>query len=184
LAKEIHDQGWRLGGEWGYAFEPDSTFQHWAADLTYGGYTLKGINSTLTRFIFNQQRDAWPADFSSYGGAAEYPLLGGYNMKDFEGWQGRNDYNGYIVNLFENNLSTKYIQHFKVNRWVEGTPVNMTNSKGKNFDWTPEMMVGLVNDANDKLIIERKSNDYKNDRDNYRSRTIKLNDRLILDGDK
>lgn len=184
LAKEIHDQGWRLGGEWGYAFEPDSTFQHWAADLTYGGYTLKGINSTLTRFIFNQQRDSWPADFPSYGGAAEYPLLGGYNMKDFEGWQGRNDYNGYIVNLFENNLSTKYIQHFKVNRWVEGTPVNMTNSKGKNFDWNPEMMVELVNDANDKLIIERKSNDYKNDRDNYRSRTIKLNDRLILDGDK
>lgn len=184
LAKEINDQGWRLGGEWGYAFEPDSTFQHWAADLTYGGYTLKGINSTLTRFIFNQQRDSWPADFPSYGGAAEYPLLGGYNMKDFEGWQGRNDYNGYIVNLFENNLSTKYIQHFTVNRWVEGTPVNMTNSKGKNFDWTPEMMVELVNDANDKVVIERKSNDYKNDRANYRSRTMKLNDRLILDGDK
>ena len=27
------------------------------------------------------------------------PLLGGYNMKDFEGWQGRNDYDAYITNL-------------------------------------------------------------------------------------
>ena len=25
--------------------EYDSTFQHWAADLTYGGYTSKGENS-------------------------------------------------------------------------------------------------------------------------------------------
>ena len=51
LSKEINSLGWRLGSEWGYANEYDSTFQHWAADLTYGGYTLKGINSTITRFI-------------------------------------------------------------------------------------------------------------------------------------
>lgn len=183
LAKEINDQGWRLGGEWGYAFEPDSTFQHWAADLTYGGYTLKGINSTLTRFIFNHQRDAWPAHYPNYGGAAESPLLGGYNMKDFEGWQGRNDYNGYIVNLFENNLSTKFIQHYTVNKWVEGTPVNMTNSSGVNFNWTPEMEVELVNEAGDVVHIERGSNDFKNDLAGYRHRTMTLNNRKVLDGE-
>ncbi|MGR5904993.1 endo-alpha-N-acetylgalactosaminidase family protein [Bacillus paranthracis] len=56
LSKEINSLGWRLGSEWGYANEYDSTFQHWAADLTYGGYTLKGINSTITRFIKNHQK--------------------------------------------------------------------------------------------------------------------------------
>ena len=80
-----------LGGEWGYANEYDSTFQHWAADLTYGGSTLKGINSTITRFIRNHQKDAWIGDYPDYGGAAVNPLLGGYDMKDFEGWRGRND---------------------------------------------------------------------------------------------
>lgn len=183
LAKEINDQGWRLGGEWGYAFEPDSTFQHWAADLTYGGYTLKGINSNVARFIFNHQRDAWIADYPKYSGAADYPLLGGYNMKDFEGWQGRNDYNGYMVNLFENNVPTKFIQHYEVTRWVEGTPVDMINPDGAHFKWTPEMMVELTDPAQNTLVIERKSNDYTNNRDLYRSKTMKLNDRIILDGD-
>ncbi|CAM3655701.1 endo-alpha-N-acetylgalactosaminidase family protein [Erysipelothrix urinaevulpis] len=184
LAKEIQDQGWRLGGEWGYAFEPDSTFQHWAADLTYGGYALKGFNSNVMRFIFNHQRDAWIADFPAYSGAAEYPLLGGYNMKDFEGWQGRNDYNGYIVNLFEHNVPSKFIQHFTVNKWIEGTPVDMKSPDGKSFKWTPEMQVDLVNEQGQKLVIQRKSNDYKNERDLYRSRTITLDGRLVLDNDK
>ena len=67
--------------EWGFGAEYDSTFQHWAADLTYGGYSLKGINSNITRFIRNHQKDSWVGDYPSYGGAANYPLLGGYNMK-------------------------------------------------------------------------------------------------------
>ena len=50
LQKEITQTcGWRLGSEWGHANEYDSTFQHWAADLTYGGATSKGINSEITR---------------------------------------------------------------------------------------------------------------------------------------
>ncbi|PHU41660.1 hypothetical protein CSW78_27960, partial [Shigella flexneri] len=48
-------------------------------------------------FIRNHQKDAWVGDYRSYGGAANYPLLGGYSMKDFEGWQGRSDYNGYVT---------------------------------------------------------------------------------------
>ena len=99
LAKEINKQGWRFAIEWGHGGEYDSTFQHWAADLTYGGYTNKGINSAITRFIRNHQKDSWVGDYRSYGGAANYPLLGGYSMKDFEGWQGRSDYNGYVTNL-------------------------------------------------------------------------------------
>ncbi|HEL2139590.1 TPA: YSIRK-type signal peptide-containing protein [Streptococcus suis] len=179
LAKEINMQGWRNAFEWGYAGEYDSTFQHWAADLTYGGFTLKGINSNIARFIRNHQKDSWVGDYPDYGGAANYPLLGGYNMKDFEGWQGRSDYNGYITNLFANNLMTKYIQHFKVTSWKNGTPVTMTDH-GETYRWTPEMEIGLEDEDGNKLLLRRKSNDVRNE--GYRQRTVTLNGRTIQDG--
>ncbi|HFI0036265.1 TPA: endo-alpha-N-acetylgalactosaminidase family protein [Streptococcus suis] len=179
LSKEINMQGWRNAFEWGYAGEYDSTFQHWAADLTYGGYRLKGINSNIVRFIRNHQKDSWVGDFPAYGGAANYPLLGGYNMKDFEGWQGRSDYNGYITNLFANNLMTKYIQHFKVTSWKNGTPVTMTD-QGETYRWTPEMEIGLEDEDGNKLLLRRKSNDVSNE--GYRQRTVTLNGRTIQDG--
>ena len=85
--------------------------------MTYGGYTNKGINSAITRFIRNHQKDAWVGDYRSYGGAATTHFLGGYSMKDFEGWQGRSDYNGYVTNLFAHDVMTKYFQHFTVSKW-------------------------------------------------------------------
>ncbi|WP_105147495.1 endo-alpha-N-acetylgalactosaminidase family protein [Streptococcus suis] len=179
LAKEINMQGWRNAFEWGYAGEYDSTFQHWAADLTYGGYTLKGINSNIARFIRNHQKDSWVGDYPAYGGAANYPLLGGYDMKDFEGWQGRSDYNGYITNLFANNLMTKYIQHFQVTNWKNGDPVRMTDN-GETYTWVPEMEITLKDKANNTLVLTRKSNDVKNE--GYRQRTVTLNGRTIQDG--
>lgn len=179
LAKEITQTcGWRLGGEWGYANEYDSTFQHWAADLTYGGATLKGINSTITRFIRNHQKDAWIGDYPDYGGAAVNPLLGGYDMKDFEGWQGRNDYKGYIENLFDDNLSTKFLQHYKVMKWENGEPT-MVNG----ISWTSEMRVTLQDDARENtVVVERQSNDGASE--GYRLRTMTFNGRVIMDGEK
>ena len=85
MSKRINDNGWRMTTEWGSSNEYDSTFQHWAADLTYGGSTSKGENSQVMRFLRNHQKDSWVGDYPSYGGAANAPLLGGYNMKDFEG---------------------------------------------------------------------------------------------------
>lgn len=179
LAKELNAQGWRMAIEWGFGAEYDSTFQHWAADLTYGGYTLKGINSNITRFIRNHQKDSWVGDYPSYGGAANYPLLGGYNMKDFEGWQGRSDYEGYIRNLFENNIMTKYFQHYKVSKWVNGDPVAMSDN-GQNYKWTPEMEVDLTNDNGDEVKIVRQSNDPNSP--DYRKRVTTLNGRVIENG--
>ena len=178
LAKEINEQGWRNAFEWGYAGEYDSTFQHWAADLTYGGYRLKGINSNIVRFIRNHQKDSWVGDYPAYGGAANYPLLGGYDMKDFEGWQGRSDYNGYITNLFANNVMTKYIQHFKVTKWINGEQVTMTDN-GETYRWTPEMEIHLEDGDKNKLVLTRKSNDVTDPA--YRQRTVTLNDRVIQD---
>lgn len=181
LAKEITGHGWRLAGEWGYANEYDSTFQHWAADLTYGGYSLKGINSDITRFIRNHQKDSWIGNYTSYGGAADAPLLGGYNMKDFEGWQGRSDYAAYINTLFEVNVASKFVQHFTVNDWEEGTPVTMSDN-GETYQYTPGMKAELVNDTEGKLVIERKSNDFANDKNGYRTRTMTLNGTKIFEG--
>ena len=179
LAKEINKQGWRFAIEWGHGGEYDSTFQHWAADLTYGGYTNKGINSAITRFIRNHQKDSWVGDYRSYGGAANYPLLGGYSMKDFEGWQGRSDYNGYVTNLFAHDVMTKYFQHFTVSKWENGTPVTMSDN-GSTYKWTPEMRVELVDADNNKVVVTRKSNDVNSPQ--YRERTVTLNGRVIQDG--
>lgn len=49
-------------------------------------------------------------------------------MKDFEGWQGRSDYNGYVTNLFAHDVMTKYFQHFTVSKWENGTPVTMSDN--------------------------------------------------------
>lgn len=179
LAKEIIEQGWRVAFERGYAGEYDSTFQHWAADLTYGGFSLKGINSDIVRFIRNHQKDSWIGDYPSYDGAANNPLLGGYSMKDFEGWQGRSDYRGYITNLFTYDVPTKFIQHFEVTNWINGTPVTMTDN-GETYSWTPEMKISLKDKARRTLIIKRKSNDVSDPK--YRERIMTLDGRVIYDG--
>lgn len=182
LSKEINSLGWRLGSEWGYANEYDSTFQHWAADLTYGGYTLKGINSTITRFIKNHQKDAWIGNYPKYGGDADSPLLGGYSMKDFEGWQGRSDYKAYMDNLFAVNVPSKFIQHYKVTQWEDGKPVEMTDNK-ETYKWVPGMKAVLKDDSGkNTLTIERKSNDFANDKDGYRTRTMTFNGKKIFEG--
>lgn len=179
LAKEITGLGWRLAGEWGFANEYDSTFQHWAADLTYGDYNSKGVNSTIARFIRNHQKDSWVGNYASYGGEAEAPLLGGYSMKDFEGWQGRSDYAAYIKNLYEVDVASKYVQHFTVSKWVEGTPVTM-ESEGK-YEYVPGMEADLDGEAG-KLKITRNSNDYAGDIEGYRTRTMTLDGTKIFEG--
>ena len=175
LSKEINDRGWRMTTEWGPTNEYDSTFQHWAADLTYGGYKAKGENSVVMRFLRNHQKDSWVANYHRYGGAALAPLLGGYNMKDFEGWQGRNDYDAYIQNLYEHNLTTKFIQHFKIMKWEEGTPFYTYGNK-----YTPDKKITLKNDEGDVLVLERASDD--NDSKDYYKRTITLNGKVIATG--
>ena len=175
LSKEINDRGWRMTTEWGPTNEYDSTFQHWAADLTYGGAKAKGENSVVMRFLRNHQKDSWVANYHKYGGAALAPLLGGYNMKDFEGWQGRNDYDAYIQNLYEHNLTTKFIQHFKVVKWEEGRPFYTAGEQ-----YTPDKKITLKNDEGDILVLERVSDD--SDSNDYYKRTITLNGKVIATG--
>lgn len=182
LTNDIVSNGWRIAHEWGYANEYDSTFQHWAADLTYGGSGMKGINSRIIRFLRNHQKDSWVADYPSYGGHSNAPLLGGYNMKDFEGWQGRNDYDAYVDNLFTQNISTKFIQHFKVTNWeLSDKTVELQDGQNKR-QFTPDKSVTLKGDLG-TLKITRGSDTYDlGINSQYRYREIKLDDKLVLKG--
>ena len=183
LSKEINERGWRMTTEWGPTNEYDSTFQHWAADLTYGGYKAKGENSAVMRFLRNHQKDSWVANYHRYGGAALAPLLGGYNMKDFEGWQGRNDYDAYIQNLYEHNLTTKFIQHFKIVKWEDGKKFSSTIRVGNDtlpYEYTAEKRITLKNDEGDVLVLERVSDDINSE--DYYKRTITLNGKIIATG--
>ncbi|OTA26042.1 serine protease [Alloscardovia macacae] len=178
MSKMINENGWRMTTEWGSGNEYDSTFQHWAADLTYGGSTSKGENSQVIRFLRNHQKDSWVGDYPSYGGAANAPLLGGYNMKDFEGWQGRNDYDAYIRNLFTHDVSTKFLQHFKVVRWVNN-PLDPTSVQDPSTNGGNEQIV-LKDAAGNEVTVSRESNSSSTAA--YRNRTITLNGRVIASG--
>ncbi len=108
LAREIHSLGLTLATEFPTDHENDAVWNHWAVDYNYGGKTIKGFNSQIVRFIRNHQKDTW---------VGRHPLLGGSEMKDFEGWQGRIDYDSCINMTFQTDLPTKYLQHFKIMQW-------------------------------------------------------------------
>ena len=110
VASEINSLDLILATEFPQDLEYDAVWNHWAVDYKYGGKTIKGFNSKIVRFIRNHQKDTW---------IAKHPLLGGAEMVDYEGWQGRINYNNCIDITFQANLPTKYIQHFPIINWQE-----------------------------------------------------------------
>lgn len=110
LGREIHSLGLNLTTEFPNDHEYDAIWNHWAVDYDYGGTDIKGFNSQIVRFIRNHQKDTW---------IARHPLLGGTEMKDFEGWQGRNNFDDCITMTFNTDLPTKYLQHFPILTWEE-----------------------------------------------------------------
>lgn len=118
LAQEINSQGWALTTEFPYVLEYDSTWNHWSVDYYYGGQDMKGYNSQIARFIRNHQKDTW---------IARDPLLGGEEMSDYEGWQGRTSFDDMIKMTFNTDLPTKYLQHFPIIKWASDT-INFENN--------------------------------------------------------
>ena len=112
LGREIHSLGLTLTTEFPNDHESDAVWNHWAVDYDYGGKDIKGFNSQIVRFIRNHQKDTW---------IARHPLLGGNEMKDFEGWQGRNNIDDCITMTFGTGLPTKYLQHFPILTWEKNT---------------------------------------------------------------
>ena len=170
IAKEINSLGWRFTTEFSAQGEYDSTWQHWSTDAVYGGATSKGFNSDIIRFIRNDHRDSQVLNYPAFGGTADNPLLGGYRLYGFEGWGGDKDFNNYIVQTFNQNLPTKFLQHYVVTDWEN-------YEKGQSPVGNHEKEIKLRNDAGDEVVVTR--NEEQRSDDNI-ERTITLNGKVVL----
>ncbi|MTW84374.1 endo-alpha-N-acetylgalactosaminidase [Virgibacillus dakarensis] len=169
IAEQFIDRGWRVTTEFGTSIPNYSTWQHWATDKNYGGASSKGINSEVLRFISNQQKDSWVLNWPEAGGTADHPLLGGFELAGFEGWQSDKNFDHFIRMTFDTNLPTKFLQKYYVTNWetTDGDPTK-TNL---------EKEIKLKDPSNgDQVVVTRK--------DDSRERIITLNDNVVLDEHK
>ena len=168
ISQQFIERGWRCANEWGYANEDDSTWNHWAVDVDYGGSGSKGINSDIMRFIRNHQKDSWQANYPAYGGTMVYPLLGGENSVSFEGWQRAKDFDTFVTVTFNDNVPTKFLQHYLVMEWE--------NDETKS-----------VEDGNTEKYIRLESEDGADEVEVFRTqsggREIYYNGKMILTGE-
>lgn len=171
IADEINSLGWRFSTEFSAEGEYDSTWQHWSTDAAYGGATSKGYNSDIIRFIRNDQRDSQVLNYPQFGGTADNPLLGGYRLYGFEGWGGDKDFDNYILQTFNQNLPTKFLQHYYVTDWEN-------YEEGQSPVGNHEKQITLKNDNGDKVIVTRKEE--QRDDENI-ERIITLNGKKVLD---
>lgn len=166
IAEQFMDRGWRVSTEFGTAVPNYSTWQHWAVDKNYGGPTSKGINSDVLRFISNHQKDSWVLNAPDFGGTADHPLLGGYELAGFEGWQSDKNFDNFIKTTFDTNLPTKFLQKYYVTNWI--------TEKGDKSKTNLEKEIKLADPSNGDVVdVKRK--------DNSRERVITLNGNVILD---
>ncbi|MGW0390648.1 endo-alpha-N-acetylgalactosaminidase family protein [Streptomyces sp. NPDC003042] len=112
IQREIAGLGLQLTTEFPHTLTEQSLWHHWATDVNYGGSDLKGINSTIARFIANHAKDDW---------IARHPLLGGAEITAYEGWQGKKDYPAFLHTTFGVNLPAKYLQDSPIVKWTSDT---------------------------------------------------------------
>ncbi|WP_435749005.1 endo-alpha-N-acetylgalactosaminidase family protein [Microbacterium sp. PMB16] len=118
LADELHAMDLEVATEWGDKFVDSTVWSHWPNDLSYGGVTNKGINSTMVRFIQNGQADIWNDD----------ALLGQQRLVDAEGWVGNRNWDGFIGNIWTQSLPTKFLQHFDLLTYEAGKKATFTDA--------------------------------------------------------
>ena len=107
--------------EWPYISEEASPWAHWAVEKDYSPANNKGYSSDIARFIFNHTKDRWDNNASKCDGQrvpSSCNLLMGADTTSYEGWvhDGVNRYDYIIEKVFDNNLPTKYMQHFPILR--------------------------------------------------------------------
>ncbi|MFF2876368.1 endo-alpha-N-acetylgalactosaminidase family protein [Gottfriedia sp. NPDC057991] len=166
IAEQFHDRGWRVATEFGTSIANYSTWQHWATDKNYGGADHKGINSEVLRFISNHQKDSWVLNWPEGGGTADHPLLGGFELAGFEGWQSDKNFDHFIRMTFDTNLPTKFLQKYYVNDW--------TDVDGDKQKTNLEKEIKLKDPSNGDVVVVTRKN-------NSRERIITLNGNVVLD---
>ncbi|WP_292764938.1 endo-alpha-N-acetylgalactosaminidase family protein [Microbacterium sp. UBA3486] len=124
LADELNGMDLEVATEWGDKFVDSTVWSHWPNDLSYGGVTNKGINSTMVRFIQNGQADVWNND----------TLLGQQRLVDAEGWVGNRNWDGFIDNIWTQSLPTKFLQHFDLLTYEAGTEATLTDGVAVRMD--------------------------------------------------
>lgn len=112
--------------EWPYISEEASVWSHWAVEKDYSPASNKGYSSDIARFIFNHTKDRWDNNASKCDGQrvpSSCNLLMGADTTSYEGWvhDGVNQYDYIITKVFDNNLPTKYMQHFPILRMDKDT---------------------------------------------------------------
>lgn len=169
VAEQFMNRGWRVSSEFGTAIANYSTWSHWATDKNYGGASSKGINSKVLRFISNHKRDTWVLNAPDFGGTADHPLLGGFELAGFEGWQSDKNFDHFIKKTFNTNLPTKFLQKYYVTNWktTDGDPTK-TNL---------EKEIKLQDPGNDDTVVVKRKKD-------SRERIMKLNGNVIFNGHK
>ncbi|MBQ2383809.1 MAG: cell wall anchor protein, partial [Oscillospiraceae bacterium] len=173
IAEEINSLGWRFSTEFSGEGEYDSTWQHWSTDTTYGGAGAKGLNSDIIRFLRNDQRDSQVLNWPAFGGTADNPLLGGFRLYGFEGWGGQQNFNQYIEGTFNENVPTKFLQHYEVIDWEN-------YEKGQSPVGNTEKKITLKNAEGDIVVVTRNEAQRS---DIEIERTITLNGKVVLNTD-
>jgi len=175
VAEEINSLGWRFTTEYSAQGEYDSAWQHWSTDAVSGGAGAKGLNSDIIRFLRNDHKDSHVLNYPSFGGTADNPLLGGYRLYGFEGWGQDQNFNNYIKGTYNENLPTRFLQHYYVTKWENyaDDETGKTTSPVGNH----EKEITLKNDAGDTVVVTRNE---KQRNDSNIERTITLNGKVVL----
>lgn len=172
IAEEFNSLGWRFSTEFSAEGEYDSTWQHWSTDTTYGGAGAKGYNSDIIRFLRNDLRDSQVLNWPEFKGTADNPLLGGFRLYGFEGWGGQQDFNAYIEGTFNENVPTKFLQHYEIIDWEN-------YDEGESPVGNTEKQITLKN-GNDVVVVTRN----EGQRDDIEiERQITLNGKVVLNTD-
>ncbi len=166
IVDQFIDRGWRVTTEFGTSIPNHSTWQHWATDRNYGGPENKGTNSEVLRFISNHQKDSWVLNWPEAGGTADHPLLGGFELAGFEGWQSDKNFDNFIEMTFDVNLPTKFLQKYFVTNWE--------TIEGDSSETNLEQEIELEDPNNGDLVVVTRKED-------SRDRIITLNDHVVLD---
>lgn len=106
LQRILAEQGWLITTEWGHGLERSALWSHWASETTYGPDSSRGINSTLIRMVRHHQKDVF---------SDRYPtVLPTAQIGNFEGWQGKDDWNVFYEMIWTHQLPAKFLQAFPI----------------------------------------------------------------------
>ncbi len=111
VAEVFQSFGWPTATEFSGPFAQQAIWTHWGTDLYY---STSGQGSKYVRFIRNTDADIFPARDPSSG-----TLLKGMQQPSPNGWVNKYEIGEAISLFFEQNLISKYLQHFPILTWNE-----------------------------------------------------------------